>query len=426
MYNDDEDDDGEQNAPEEASFVSSTIDVRVNKLQEQRVAMKTKMLSFLSPFPRWKNDSIKTADERYKFAKFLADFGEEDIMTSLSILSADVAREGIPPQYTLPTDWNLSMDIFNEFSPTRYAVVYVRVFESPQMGVMLYDNAFNAIVYFMIGMSSEKSQCVRKIAICPMHGYFERPFETIYAYYIALSKKYITTEKAESKIDIGLIVQDRDGYTVQMFKIPKPEVNIIENYGSEFHATHYPRIVNKLKTLPRGVYIFESQPGCGKTYFIKHLISEIGKNRTFLYLSDAVINSGFDSPALIQTMARYPNCVVIIEDGEKYMTDREKDANSLVSGLLNVADGILGDILGFSLIITHNQKNVDIDTALTRKGRIHYQYQFNALSVADAQRKIDAIGKNYKVTKPMTLAEIYNLECEVGDAKPVEKPRMGF
>ena len=70
--------------------------------------------------------------------------------------------------------------------------------------------------------------------------------------------------------------------------------------------------------------------------------------------------------------------------------------------LLNLTDGIIGDVLGIKLICTFNTSLNNIDKALIRKGRLSLKYEFKKL----AKDKVsNIIGKT--VDKEMTLADIY-------------------
>jgi hypothetical protein len=88
--------------------------------------------------------------------------------------------------------------------------------------------------------------------------------------------------------------------------------------------------------------------------------------------------------------------------------DRRSNANSSVSNLLNISDGLLADFLNVQLICTFNNSLTLVDSALMRKGRLIAKYEFGKLSVRKAQRLSDRLGFRSLITKPMTIAEITN------------------
>lgn len=247
--------------------------------------------------------------------------------------------------------------------------------------------------------------------------------------YIKIKKEFedFSVKKKElNTFDVGLVKTTQFGLDIGWFSISIPNVDIGLNYGEDFAKNHYPVIVDKLETIYKGIYLFCSTPGVGKTFLIKHLAATI-KSRKFIYLSDSIISKGLDSPDLIDLLIENKNCVLIIEDAEKYIVSREEDANSLVSNLLNLTDGILSDLLGFSVILTHNMKNIGrVDKALKRASRLQYEYKFDKLSIEDSQKKIDSLKFDYKVKEPMTLAEIYHVFDKLGVSEEKEQKRMGF
>lgn len=88
------------------------------------------------------------------------------------------------------------------------------------------------------------------------------------------------------------------------------------------------------------------------------------------------------------------------------LTDRSVNKSQAVPNLLNITDGLLGDLLGISIICTFNSDLKHIDSALLRKGRIKQKYEFRELDL------IKGMKLNSEILKPMVLADIYNLKTE--------------
>ena len=87
--------------------------------------------------------------------------------------------------------------------------------------------------------------------------------------------------------------------------------------------------------------------------------------------------------------------------------------------MLNLTDGIVGDVFGVKFICTFNSNVKDIDKALLRKGRLSMKYEFKKLSV-------DKVKKIYpKADSEMTLADAYFAENE-NDFSKEEKRAIGF
>jgi len=133
-----------------------------------------------------------------------------------------------------------------------------------------------------------------------------------------------------------------------------------------------------------------------------------------------MIENFTSDPNCLHTLIQKPNSVIILEDAEKAILKRHGDGmdSSAVSSLLNLSDGILSDILKTSVIVTYNCPKQDIDDALKRKGRLQAEYEFNALSVEDAKKLAKSLKypKKFieeKITEPLSISDIYNLEKEV-------------
>jgi hypothetical protein len=244
--------------------------------------------------------------------------------------------------------------------------------------------------------------------LCP------NPLETIEQFALAPTHK--------SKISV--FVQDCGEIVARSITLEGTEkVDLNLNYGKGFLPVH-DRIVDKLSNqFDGGLYMFHGEPGTGKSTYIRHLTSLV--EREFIFIPCNAVDM-LTSPALLTTLLRHKNSVLVIEDAEKAIESRENSENaSLVSALLNMSDGILGSLLKISLIVTYNCERGLIDPALLRKGRLVQDYGFRNLSIEDSQALIDSLNIDYEVTTPMSLAEIYNISEETGYQKPEEK-RMGF
>ena len=233
--------------------------------------------------------------------------------------------------------------------------------------------------------------------------------------------------KRENLNTISVMCSSSNGLYVKSVELPKTEVDIPLNYGTDFKAKH-DLITKKLIEKRSGIYIFHGEPGTGKTTYIKHLASLIDKR--FIYISES-ISSSLDGPqltsVLIDEQAESPSgLVLIIEDAEKLIKKRRNSDNNIVSTILNMSDGILSNIFSTSIILTYNTlDDEDKDPAITRLGRLRWTHKFGALTQTDAQNKIDALGFKYKANKEMTLAEIYNLNEETG-LEEKEERKIGF
>ena len=233
-------------------------------------------------------------------------------------------------------------------------------------------------------------------------------------------ENFVTNNKLK---EIGLIVKDEFGLTLKDFELTAGEnFNIEENYNDDFIEVDK-KIVKHLSTKnKKGLILLHGEPGTGKTTYIKNLADKIEKQIIFVppMMAGAIADPGF-----IPFLMKHPDSILIIEDAETAITDRNVTGNSnSVSNILNLTDGILGECLKIQIVATFNTERTKIDSALLRKGRLITDYKFENLSVKKSNKLLKKIGVKEKVDKPMSLADIYYYNDTNTNKK--DKPSIGF
>ncbi len=233
-------------------------------------------------------------------------------------------------------------------------------------------------------------------------------------------ENFVTNNKLK---EIGLIVKDEFGLTLKDFELTAGEnFNIEENYNDDFIEVDK-KIVKHLSTKnKKGLILLHGEPGTGKTTYIKNLADKIEKQIIFVppMMAGAIADPGF-----IPFLMKHPDSILIIEDAETAITDRNVTGNSnSVSNILNLTDGILGECLKIQIVATFNTERTKIDSALLRKGRLITDYKFENLSVEKSNKLLKKIGVKEKVDKPMSLADIYYYNDTNTNKK--DKPSIGF
>jgi ATP-dependent 26S proteasome regulatory subunit len=182
-----------------------------------------------------------------------------------------------------------------------------------------------------------------------------------------------------------------------------------------------------LKTLNqkkgKGLVLLHGEPGTGKTHYLKYLASKI-KDKKVMFVPPYLVDF-ITSPEMTPFLIENSDSILFIEDAERVITDRDTNAANGVSNILNLTDGILGDILNIQIVATFNMDRKKIDTALLRKGRLIAEHKFDKLKVDDANKLIKHLGMDHIVTEDMTLTEIYNLQ-EVEYKAQDTKRKIGF
>jgi SpoVK/Ycf46/Vps4 family AAA+-type ATPase len=202
------------------------------------------------------------------------------------------------------------------------------------------------------------------------------------------------------------------------------DTDLALNYGDSFPEFHE-KLANSLNEDKSGLYLFYGAPGTGKSSYIKYLLSG-NLNRKIAYIPVGLIDK-LVSPDMLPLLMENKDIILLIEDAEKALLSREESENSsLVSTILNLTDGFIGQALNISVIATFNTAKDRIDAALLRKGRLKLSHEFRKLSVAESKKLAEHIGKDATdIDEELSLADIYHLEKTTGYTEP-EKRVFGF
>lgn len=249
-------------------------------------------------------------------------------------------------------------------------------------------------------------------------NYSKSGYDIIKAELFKLLKK-----KPKKENNISLIVQTRHGYDTQTFDLPKQQLDLDYNYGSSFIPIHDKILKTLNQKKGKGLVLLHGEPGTGKTHYLKYLASKI-KDKKVMFVPPYLVDF-ITSPEMTPFLIENSDSILFIEDAERVITDRDANGANGVSNILNLTDGILGDILNIQIVATFNMDRKKIDTALLRKGRLIAEHKFDKLSTDDANKLIKHLKMDHVVTENMTLTEIYNLqEVEYKSEEP--KRKIGF
>lgn len=218
--------------------------------------------------------------------------------------------------------------------------------------------------------------------------------------------------RAKKKSNIKLVKSDHGHLDTEDYDLPIPPMNLELNYGNDFIDVH-DVILNALnKNYGKGIILLHGDPGTGKTSYIKYLTSLVTE-KDILFIPPSMAEM-LSEPSIIPFLMEHKNSILIIEDAERVISDREgKGSPAGVSNILNLTDGILGDCLSIQIVATFNMKRERIDQALLRKGRLIAEHKFEKLSVEDTNKLLTFLNKEQKVEEGMVLADIYNIDSNV-------------
>lgn len=223
--------------------------------------------------------------------------------------------------------------------------------------------------------------------------------------------KYIIEEEEEDMSQIYLVVQTRNGFDLEEFDIKNPKMDLELNYGKNFTEVNNKITTELSKKKNKGLVLLHGEPGTGKTTYIKWLVSQLNKTKKVIFVPPFLTES-ITSPEFVPFLARYTDSVLVIEDAERVVSDRVSGSGSSigVSNILNMTDGIMGDVMNIQIICSFNMNRNKIDPALLRKGRLIAEHKFDSLDVESTNTLLKHLGHEQTSTKPMTLADIYNID----------------
>ena len=230
-------------------------------------------------------------------------------------------------------------------------------------------------------------------------------------------------ERKRKKSNISLVKSEMGHLDLEEYDLHIQPMELELNYGPDFLKVH-DVIVNKLnKEHGKGIILLHGDPGTGKTSYIKYLTSLI-VDKDILFIPPSMAEM-LSEPSIIPFLMEHKNSILIIEDAERVIADREGNGSPAgVSNILNLTDGILGDCLSIQIVATFNMKREKIDSALLRKGRLIAEHKFENLSVDESNKLLKYLNKDHVVEKPTSLADLYNIDVEVFKAS--NKSKIGF
>lgn len=236
---------------------------------------------------------------------------------------------------------------------------------------------------------------------------------------------YVETVDDKGKI---LLFEKNEYGEMQLSPYPVKgyDLDVTENYNDDFLEVHakIQEWIPNFKSQNNKLVLFNGEPGTGKTNYLKYLLNNTPDVKK-IYIPPYFVQSIAD-PAFFPIIKREKESLLIIEDAEKILVNREDQSdNSTISILLNLCDGIMADVLNFKIIATFNTDEDKIDAALKRKGRMFLKYKFDKLANDKAAKLYEKVhGEELNSNDPMTLAEIYNDENNFGKKK--QERKIGF
>ncbi|CAM4112413.1 AAA family ATPase [Psychrobacter arenosus] len=223
---------------------------------------------------------------------------------------------------------------------------------------------------------------------------------------------------------VSILLKETHGLVFKTHRIKPYSLKLNLMYNEDFAPVHE-HIKNKLANDNKGVVLLHGIAGSGKTNYIKWLTSQV-PNKQFIFVPTNMI-SYLTDPEFMSMLIDNKNSILVLEDCENYIAERTADDvnTDVVSSILNIADGMLSDILECQFICTFNSDISKVDEALLRKGRLIAEYKFGLLATERANAYLASIDSELRVEVPMSLAELTNIE-EMSYKEVVKEMKIGF
>ncbi|GAB4135626.1 MAG: hypothetical protein Fur0041_09810 [Bacteroidia bacterium] len=195
------------------------------------------------------------------------------------------------------------------------------------------------------------------------------------------------------------------GVDLAPFQISVPDVDLDLYYNDDFRPVHDTIEKRLNEEGGKGLVLLHGKPGTGKTTYLRYLTGKIKKR--VIFLSPDMVQR-LASPDFISLIRDYPDSVVVVEDAENILMERQAGENSALSNLLNLTDGLLADCFKIQFICTFNTHISKLDKALLRKGRLIARYEFNELCIEKVHALAEKNGIELTELRPMLLTEVFN------------------
>lgn len=236
-----------------------------------------------------------------------------------------------------------------------------------------------------------------------------------------------------------------DGGSLYLTELGEIECPLERGNYTEKILEQYDNVVSDLSVKnPSGrLTVLDGAPGTGKSFLIRGLITEAEALYVYVPASIGGSLTGPDViPVFLRERERDMPIVLIMEDADATISTRQIDNVGRLSDLLNMSDGLLGEMADIRILATTNAKKSEIDDAVLRVGRVNEHISFNYLTkshAVDVFTRLTGIAHGEhdalrlirgRSDKSNTLADIYKLARQYGWKPKVSqfkrKQRMNF
>lgn len=166
------------------------------------------------------------------------------------------------------------------------------------------------------------------------------------------------------------------------------------------------------------ILVLMGEPGTGKTSLIRYFIYKYSLNASICYDEEVIGKDGI----FIDFLFNKEKDILVVEDADLILSNREDGGNKMMSRFLNISDGLI-KLPKKKMLFTTNIRNVNnLDQALIRPGRCFDCVTFRTLNYEEALEVCEEGNLDLpKENKSYLLTDLFN------PIKPKERTkRFGF
>lgn len=233
----------------------------------------------------------------------------------------------------------------------------------------------------------------------------------------------------------------RNGMHLGLNSIGNAGIPLVDgNYTPKVREDYQYAISDLNSESPSGrIVIMRGPAGTGKTHLIRAMLLQV-PDAMFVLISPEVVTN-LAGPELLPLLMNYRGgstgpIVLVLEDADRCLVDRDDGNMSLIQSLLNLGDGILGSLLDIRIVATTNADELKLDKAVTRPGRLSKMLDVDHLDPLTAQQifrrllpdgafPVEINGSTNPKDFKVTLAEVYALARKNGWTAAPRKAQEG-
>ena len=174
-----------------------------------------------------------------------------------------------------------------------------------------------------------------------------------------------------------------------------------------------------------GIIILNGDPGTGKSYLIRALLTELKKRHAVICTPPARFLTNVSM--LVQaTNATEKASIAVLEDiGDLLALDNVSRHLDETSNFLNLTDGLLSLLMDTIFVVSFNHDMAKINPALTRPGRCLGQITVSDLPSAQAKELVGPTSDGtVQMDRRYTLAEVYEMKRTGKAIQYAQRSRM--